>query len=255
MALAGALTAEEWERIYRFLLKCGEADSPTALAKAVIDGIGVFAPYDTASVYLLDGNGKVCGHHLRGVDERWNKIYLAYYMHTDNDRYSLFRKEFVDDLGETVICNVYNWEQVESGEFVPDFVRERGLLHTFGFGLHDRNDRLRIVFCLDRTHPEAFREDEIRTLRRLLPLLVGLHRNFYYQQAQPSAVPVKAVESTLTARESQIAELLCQSLSPAQISQQLHIAQSTTYKHIANIYAKMKVSSQRQLLSKLLASH
>lgn len=245
-------TISEWTQTYDFILSCGSANSPDALAQRIIGGIGRIVPYDTASVYLLDGSGKVCSHHLRGIDERWNKIYLAYYIHTDNERYSLFRNAAVPSTSE-LILNVYNWEAVQSSEFVPDFVRARGLLHTCGFGLYDMNRKVRVVVALDRTHPEPFEEKQIQLLRFLLPLLGNLHKNFYFQYQQSSNSSILQESAALTARESQIAELLCQSLSPAQISQELHIAQSTTYKHIANIYAKLNVSSQRQLLSKLLA--
>lgn len=243
----------DWTRISQFLLYCGRADSPDAFSRKVIDGIGAFIPFDTASVYIFDGSGKICGHHLRNVDERWSKIYLAYYIHTDNERYNLFQKRFVSSSAESLILHVYEWEKEESAEFVPDFVRARGLLHTCGFGLGDMNGKLRISFALDRTHSEPFSEHEILLLNTILPHLSNLHKNFYYQCNQPSHIDVTMPDNTLTARESQIAELLCQSLSPAQISQELHIAQSTTYKHIANIYAKMNVSSQRQLLSRLLS--
>ncbi len=242
----------DWEEGCLFLLECGKANTPDDFAQRVIDGIGEFIPYDTASVYLMDGSGKICSHYLRGVDERWNKIYLAYYIHTDNERYNLFQKRDITPETGRMRLNVYDWEKQTSPEFVPDFVRARGLLHTCGFGFEDMNKKLRVTFALDRTHPEPFREEEILLLHFILPHLSNLHKNFYYQVSQPSHIHIAVEEGTLTARESQIAELLCQSMSPAQISQHLHIAQSTTYKHIANIYAKLNVSSQRQLLAKLL---
>lgn len=246
------LETVDWEQAYLFLLDCGKADSPDAFAQRVINGIGDFVPFDTASVYLLDGSGKICGHHLRGVDERWNKIYLAYYIHTDNERYNLFQRRELTQKASRLRLNVYDWEKERSSEFVPDFVRARGLLHTCGFGFADMNGKLRVSFALDRTCPKPFRENEVLLLHFLLPHLSNLHKNFYYPYSQSSHVPISLEEGTLTARESQIAELLCQSLSPAQISQNLHIAQSTTYKHIANIYGKLNVSSQRELLAKLL---
>ncbi len=246
------LSSTEWEQIYSFLLECGRANSPDELAETIIDGLRLFVPYDTASVYLLDGSGKICSHHLRGVDERWNKIYLAYYIYTDNERYNIFRNTSIVQSPGEVLLNVYNWEQVESVEFVPDFVRARGLLHTCGFGLPVIGRKVRITFCLDRTQSVPFQDKEINLLRMLIPLLRDFHKNFFALNTVPIPNTVKVDQSTLTSRETQIAELLCQSMSPAEISQHLHIAQSTTYKHIANIYAKLNVSSQRQLLAKLL---
>ncbi|MBQ8063256.1 MAG: DNA-binding response regulator, partial [Clostridia bacterium] len=55
-----------------------------------------------------------------------------------------------------------------------------------------------------------------------------------------------------TDREVEIVDLICQGISPANISKILHIATSTTYKHIAHIYEKFHVSSRQELLVKLL---
>ena len=56
----------------------------------------------------------------------------------------------------------------------------------------------------------------------------------------------------LTSREAEIANLLCRGVSTANINRALYIAQSTTYKHIEHIYEKLHVSSQQELLVRLL---
>jgi len=59
-------------------------------------------------------------------------------------------------------------------------------------------------------------------------------------------------EYELTPRESEIANLLCQGMTVHNISSALYIAVTTTYKHIAHIYEKVGVSSQQELLVKML---
>lgn len=54
----------------------------------------------------------------------------------------------------------------------------------------------------------------------------------------------------LSARERQIAELICEGLTTAQISAQMVITPGTTRKHIANIFSKLEVSSRVQLVKK-----
>ncbi len=49
--------------------------------------------------------------------------------------------------------------------------------------------------------------------------------------------------TNLTSREVEIANLLCQGLTPETISKSLYIERSTANKHIYNIYKKMQVSS------------
>ena len=56
----------------------------------------------------------------------------------------------------------------------------------------------------------------------------------------------------LTKRETEIANLLCQGMTVQNISAVLYIVVTTTYKHIAHIYEKVGVSSQQELLVKML---
>ena len=60
------------------------------------------------------------------------------------------------------------------------------------------------------------------------------------------------MEILLTKREQEVVELLCRGLSPAHVSKTLKISVSTAYKHIAHIYKKLNVSSQQELLVKVL---
>ena len=57
----------------------------------------------------------------------------------------------------------------------------------------------------------------------------------------------------LTDREIQILEELCNGYSPKEIADIFQISVSTVRIHIKNIYVKMEVNNQRQLISKLLA--
>ena len=56
----------------------------------------------------------------------------------------------------------------------------------------------------------------------------------------------------LTRREQEVAQLLCEGVSPENIGKNLCISLSTTNKHIAHIYRKTKVSSRQELLVTLL---
>ena len=243
-----------WKEIYDFVLECGYAHDPNQFAEKIIDHIGNFLAFDCASAYLMDGSGKPCGQHLRNIDERWIKVYLAYYVDTDDSRYSLFKESTRRNIPDNLILNTYDWESEKSSEFVPNFIRVRGIKYSCGFGFYDMHGNLRMAIALDRTQGDNFSEEEMHLLRLIIPQLNNLHKNFFYQGfTSKKAFRQVATETSLTARESQIAEMLCQSISPAEISRTLHIAQSTTYKHIANIYEKMNVSSQRELLARLLS--
>ena len=81
-----------------------------------------------------------------------------------------------------------------------------------------------------------------------------MYRNFYYQGTDNSAHMTQSSwnEYGFTKRETEIAELLCQGMTIQNISSALYIAVTTTYKHIAHIYEKTGVSSQQELLVKML---
>ena len=84
-------------------------------------------------------------------------------------------------------------------------------------------------------------------------MLNNLHKNFYYRNNSLAKVKQDTwAEAKLTAREIEVVDLMSQGISPNNISKILYISPSTTYKHIAHIYEKMQVSSQQELLVKLL---
>ncbi|SHD77549.1 Response regulator containing a CheY-like receiver domain and an HTH DNA-binding domain (fragment) [[Clostridium] ultunense Esp] len=90
-------------------------------------------------------------------------------------------------------------------------------------------------------------------LNLAIPHLNNLHKNFFYQQTSRKGIDQISWETTdLTDREIEITNLLCQGLSPGNISKSLCISLSTTNKHIANIYEKMNVSSIQELLVRIL---
>lgn len=243
---------EEWVKIHQFLCLCSQAENPEKLAETIIDNIGQVCSLDAASAYLISPSGKVTGHALRNTDEKWDKLYLAYYINTDEGRYDM--RHCAKGLSENpLLINCHNWSEERSSEFIPDFVCVRGLTYSCGFGLYESVHKNSMVVALDRLGTADFTPDEVARIRLLLPVLNGFFKNFYYVSFPASHNEAENEKLLLlTARESQIADLLCQSASPAEISSMLHISRSTTYKHISNIYEKLQISSQRELLALLL---
>ena len=111
-----------------------------------------------------------------------------------------------------------------------------------------------MVFSLDRIRDTPFSEIEKNRLNLALPILNNMHRNFFYQGMDSDGTFLQSPwkEYNLTKREIEITNLLCQGMTVQNISSVLYIALTTTYKHIANIYKKLGVSSQQELLVKML---
>jgi DNA-binding NarL/FixJ family response regulator len=132
-------------------------------------------------------------------------------------------------------------------------VRPLGLHYSLGFNLYDCDGALRTMFMLDRTTQVPFSEQELDALSLAVPQLNNLHKNFFSNGRRERVVKDLSWDAAdLTEREIQIATLLCYGLKPAKISEKLHISQATVYKHIANIYKKMQVTSRQELLVRLL---
>ncbi len=84
------------------------------------------------------------------------------------------------------------------------------------------------------------------------PHLDNLHRNLYVLSS--TGISNGEARKVLTAREAQIAGLLCKGMTPAKIARTLSLSLPTVYRHIANIHAKLGVSNRQELLLRLMGS-
>ncbi|NLE73562.1 MAG: hypothetical protein GX604_02885 [Actinobacteria bacterium] len=248
--IAIARNDPRWKDIYDFIAACGKAQNPRSLVVEMFNNLGALCPYDQAMAYFFDGNGKICGQHLINISESWSSAYLGYYVDAGSQRYSCYADQ--SDQRFAVAPNVIDWDSAPSDEFILNYIRPRGLKYSCGFALFDMNGCYRTMIALDRVRKQSFSDDELTSLRLLIPLLNDLHKNFFYQGFGANAIRRATLETArLTDREIEIVDLLCRGLSPANIGHILHITSSTTYRHIANIYKKLEVSSQRDLLARL----
>jgi len=239
-----------WEKIYNFILTCGSAHELNLFSAKILSGLEELCRFDQALVYFLDGNGKVCNQYLMNIDEQWSAMYLGYYSKIENGRYAVAKP--VRETS-TPMVNIREWEHEPCSRFICDYIYPRGLKYSLGFALFDMNGMPRTVFALDRTNDEEFTDKEFSALWLAIPQLNNLHKAFFYGQTCKRGTDKISWENTnLTEREREIANLLCQGVSPANISKLFYISQSTTYSHIAHIYKKMNVSSRQELLVRLL---
>ena len=247
-----------FEDIYDFISVCGRANDPKVLVIEALNNLGRFCPFDQALVYFFDGNGKICDQYLKDIDESWSTMYLEHYFKADGYQYSCFasqrRKSNRVNLNpHKPTLFVREWAKETSNDFIQNYIRPRGLQYTCSFPLYDLYDNYRAVVALDRVENKKFSRAELISLQSIIPLLNNLHKNFYYQGFSQNTIKRSMWErSDLTGREIEVADLLCLGISPASISRSLHIALSTTYKHIANIYKKLHVTNRQELLVRLL---
>lgn len=240
-----------WEKIYEINLKCGSINDLISFTIEVVNSLKELCDYDQALVYFLDGNGKVYNQHLINIDRQWSTMYLEYYSKVENGRYGFIDR--IPDENALPTVNIVDWDKEPSSEFILNYIRPRGLKHSLGFLLYDPKGRARALIVFDRTSSCNFTSSELRNLNIIIPLLNNLHKKFFLQKEVNQRIKEIAWETTpFTPREIEIANMLCQGITPANISRILYISQSTTNKHIANIYKKMQVSSLQELLVRLL---
>lgn len=244
------LTGLPWEKIHNFLLASGGVRNPRELCIEVVKTIYALVPYDQARIYFVNGNGEICDEVLFGVDKRWSKAYLEYFSKVENGRYNLARGLERYSPFEGIS---HNWSLSERSEFINDYIKPQGLQYSLGFVLYDADNLTKCVCTFDRTKPSGYTPDEIATLGVVHSHLENLYKNLFvlsltsrdYQKQIGS-------EASLTARESEITALLCDGITPANISKKLSLSLSTVYRHIANIHGKLQVSNRQELLLKLL---
>lgn len=245
-----------WEDIHDFVFECGQMHDPYQFVVAVLDNVHDLVPYDQGLAWCLDENRHVVAQHLVGIKPRWANMYLAYYSKLSGTSRTF--DEPVNEVFGVPYVHQISWENEPDSEFKFNYIDALGVKASLTFVLFDLNSLPRAVFSLDRMITSRFSDEKIEILRYAVAQLGNLYKNFF---TNPNKIPGRRKSDTdillaamLTAREQEIVELMCQGLAPSYVASTLHISTSTAYKHIANIYKKLHVSSQQELLVRVLAN-
>lgn len=245
-----------WNDINTFLLSCGSVRDPKNFSIQVIKDIKTLVPYDKARVYYINDNKIVYDEYLIKVNKKWTRLYHEYYSKVENGRYSIFynlnnKGYFFNSKIEN--C-VYDWTNHQSNEFLVDYIRPQEIRYSIGLGLYDTYNNLKCTCILDRCTYHKFTVKELNILNAVWPHLNNLYKNLHVNvqgfRSNNFEVNTK-IQQALTPRETEIVNMLCKGVTPANISQKLHISLLTVYKHIRHIYEKLDVSSRQELLVKI----
>lgn len=244
-----------WKKIYNYVLACGQEHDPYRFVVTALEKIDTLIPYDEGLAYCLDENRRVCEQHLRNIRSRWSNMYIEYYSQQKNDAFNLYSNPANELAGKPLITPI-NWDEQPTSEFMRNYIMARGVHYSLAFAFFDQSGSPRVAASLDRTSERPFSESEVEILELVAAQLANLYKNFFTDPATIPGVSRNVDDATLdallTKREREVVKLLCQGLSPATISTTLNISLSTAYKHIAHIYKKLHVSSQQELLVRVL---
>lgn len=242
-----------WEKLYEFIVKCGKDHDPYHFTVTIVDGLKEFLDFDSAMIFFLDGNRNLVDQYLYNFNPNWLRIFNEYYSKTEELNGTFAWTAKADEQENEPFISYIRWWDMPDSEFLRDYIKENRINESLSFILYDLNRQPRSVFNFDMKDHKRFKAQDIEVLNVLVPALNNLHKNFYVKipGGFRHSNPLYA-DAQLTDREVEIVDLICQGVSPANISKILHIATSTTYKHIAHIYEKFHVSSRQALLVKLL---
>lgn len=239
-----------WRSVYETVLACGGVRDLSAFHVEALQGARRMAPYDCARVDLFDRDGNKTDHYLDGDDERWVIQYYERFNRLENGAYMIVSLgDKMDTRRTETVIKMYDWKLIPRDDFIDEYITPRGFRYSIAFQLFDALGAMRATYMMSRTTPVAYTADEIRSLCLTIPQLNNLYKNLSWNPGYsqyPSSDDY--IRLGLTQREAQIARLLFQGLSPKAAADRLHIALTTTYKHIAHIYEKLHVTSQREFL-------
>lgn len=256
------LSQPEWfAGLGELLSQVGSPDFPDAFASTVRR----LAPFDYTVTFAYNGPGKpVCLHHTFGpkqfdihVKEYEIGPYLLdpfYKAATNGIRSGLHR------LGELAPDQFYK------SEYYKSYYVQTGPVDEIGF-FAPGNDTWTVVTSLMRAPGQpAFTAHDLRTLRTVEPLVRRIAELHWRTEERLRAATAleddkevlrRTVQDALqargmpglTPRELQVVGFVLEGHSSESIANLLGISSGTVRIHRKNIYAKMRISSQRELFS------
>lgn len=260
----------QWSKLNEFLLQVGALDEQIPFCVNALNRLRNVVSFDQGRVYFFDEAGHVFDEYLLNVSKEVTKAYHEYYEDVDDARYSATRRARFEARRVTADgidqgrkpgsslrlqrVHAVNWEdEPHDTRFFREYVARIGLTYSTGFTLYDCEHVPRALFCIDHTRPVEFSREELHMLSLAATHLDNMYRKLF---ATPPAstgdtIALMAGGAPLTERERQIATMLMRGFSAKAISESLHIARTTVYKHVQNIHEKLGVSNQVELLAKL----
>ncbi|HHU81815.1 MAG TPA: helix-turn-helix transcriptional regulator [Firmicutes bacterium] len=239
-----------WTKINNFLVRVGAERTVQGFQRTILSQIGDLVPYDASAAWFEMGPTcplKLCD--ALGISEEWVTAHNKYYYKIAPPDADLERKK----------VSFANYKLFRRHtEYYQDFLRPLGIRYGAGIILHDLRGKPSLTLCL--TDPKYNYEKD-----RQIPLFLETiqpHLENYYsyfnlisEQSSNEFYPAELQDGckTLSKREAEVAGLLCQRLTIAEIASRLLLSPRTVESYVANVYEKLKVRNRRELLERLTA--
>lgn len=238
-----------------YLLLCGSRCEPYQFCLTAYEGLRDIIRFDQGIFFIYDGNQKIARRHFDHISRRWISMYLEYFSRMPSFGFDIARD--VSKHDGTTQVQVIEWGTYEclNSDLVDYYIKPRGLKYTLSFLLQDPRGNPSVSFAFDRIHRERFSDRDLAIVRVISAHLDNLYQNLLVEPTGHRHVwEHDARTALLTPREREVVDLLCQGVTPTNISRELCISKETTNKHIAHIYRKLDVTSRQELLVRLLGT-
>lgn len=242
-----------WNKINDFLLEAGSIRDPRDFTVKAAESIFSLVPYDQARIFFINTNGRVHDVVLIGDRHGWIDAYLEYYSKIEDGKYSISKLVKSGDRSlQNINLRIRDWTQQGNDEFMKDYIKPQGIHYSASFMYHSTDNFTKSIYVLDRISRVGFSKDEVDLMNIVQPHLDNLYRNMHVMLSSGNLKNLSELEGILSKREREISKLICNGLTPAQISERLFICVSTIYRHLANIHLKLNVSTRQELILKLI---
>jgi DNA-binding CsgD family transcriptional regulator len=230
-----------WPQIHHCLVEVGSERAVKKFTHKLLEEISLMIPFDISTCTFCEDSKTFAVKEAFGVSDEWNQKFISYY-----SRILPF------DLRKP---GVIDWENYRHYEFVTDFIKPLGIRRSIGLILNSSLDNP-IQISLHRSqYSQNFDERATIIMEILTPHLTNIYNYLniiaLLNKESGDSAALVAEYKVFSKREAEVAALASKRLSAAEIGSLLQISPRTVEKHIASIYAKLKVKNRHELFSKL----
>lgn len=227
-----------------YLLEVGSATNINDFCFLTLIGIANMIPFDNDGAFVIKDLTGFSVKVTFSKSTKWSELYNNYYCrvmpHVNHSRTS-----------------ITNWRDFSNTEYATDFLFPQGIGYSITACHLGANEGFLGGIELYRSRGSScFTQQEKRILDLLQPHLsnyFNIHTLLAtYESQLPDASAIISDFPRLTRREAEIAALICRRYSTDMIASKLLISNLTVYRHISNIFEKLKVFNRDELRMKIL---
>lgn len=229
-----------WRRINDFLTTVGSAKSFDEFSDLTIASIGDLIAFDLNQVFVNREKNNLIESYKSTIEiDKWVQLL--------NEQYSnLFP---VPDCAS--ICSYY---EVRDTPLYSEFLKPQNIHSSICIFRHHHLNSSTLMMVNRASKRQQFREHDQAVCRIIQPHLSNLctlYTMLGNREDLPDASDIRSEFGMLTHTEAEIVAMLCRRYSTGMIETRLLIRRATVYKHIENIFYKLRVSSRQELVDKV----